>query len=338
MVVSNQGSLLSWLWLPAAAFFYPLGQDAPATATGARCPSHVLVSVCVGLVWAVLVATQVVCLGCRQCGQLDAQLAQVQSSYFFVQVLWQSVNRLAVLAGLALNPKLKLCQHLVGEARAHNEAWVASRTSEVHQAAFGQNQNAVLGVMEVPLVELGFDVAAFDFARLLHFLKTSHIDFIIEVTDIANDRFVLHLGHVFSSDDILVTGCGNVDVSDWQEVFESLDFVAFHNRLQSANRVDLSYDHAAALALKRLAAALAHVTETANDSNFTCEHDVAGAIESVDERVAATVEVVKLALGNRVVHVDGWKSNVLALAISYNRFTPVVVSSETPMQALPMAV
>ena len=139
----------------------------------------------------------------------------MQSCDFFVQVLWQCVNSHSILARCSLDPKLQLCQHLVREACAHDEAWVAGCTTQVHQATFGQNQDAVLCVMEIPLVELSLDVAAFDRTRLLHLLETSHVDFIIEVTDIANDSFVLHLGHVFGRDDVLVTGCGYVDVRGW---------------------------------------------------------------------------------------------------------------------------
>ena len=36
------------------------------------------------------------------------------------------------------------------------------------------------------------------------------------------------------------------------------------------------------------------------------QHDVGGSLDSVDERLAAAVEVVELGLGDRVVDVDGW--------------------------------
>jgi hypothetical protein len=46
------------------------------------------------------------------------------------------------------------------------------------------------------------------------------------------------------------------------------------------------------------------------------EHDVGGAVEAVDERVAAAVEVVELALGDRVVDVDGREEELPAFSIS----------------------
>ena len=61
---------------------------------------------------------------------------------------------------------------------------------------------------------------------------------------------------------------------------------------------------AAALAAQRLGAALADLAEAAHDGDLAAEHDVGGAVEAVDQRVAAAVDVVELALGDRVVDVD----------------------------------
>ena len=88
-------------------------------------------------------------------------------------------------------------------------------------------------------------------------------------------------------------------------VVERLDLVALHRRLQRADRVDLGDDHAAALAAQRLGASLAHFAEAEHDGDLAAEHDVGGAVEAVDDRVPAAVDVVELALGHRVVDVDG---------------------------------
>ncbi len=69
--------------------------------------------------------------------------------------------------------------------------------------------------------------------------------------------------------------------------------------------VDLGDHHAGALALEGLAAALAHVAVAEHHGHLAAEHHVGGAVEAVDQRVAAAVEVVELALGGRVVDVDG---------------------------------
>jgi hypothetical protein len=84
----------------------------------------------------------------------------------------------------------------------------------------------------------------------------------------------------------------------------SVDLEALHRRLQRADRIDLGDDHAAALAAQRLRAALADLAEAEHDRDLAAEHHVGGAVEAVGQRVAAAVDVVELALGDRVVDVD----------------------------------
>ena len=87
-------------------------------------------------------------------------------------------------------------------------------------------------------------------------------------------------------------------------VLHRLHFVALHRGLQRADRIDLGDDHAAALTSQRLGAALAHFTEAEHHGDLAAEHDVGGAVQTVDHRVTAAVDVVELALGHRVVDVD----------------------------------
>ena len=61
---------------------------------------------------------------------------------------------------------------------------------------------------------------------------------------------------------------------------------------------------AAALAAQRLRAALADFAEAEDDGDLAAEHHVGRAVDAVDERVTAAVDVVELALGDRVVDVD----------------------------------
>ena len=44
---------------------------------------------------------------------------------------------------------------------------------------------------------------------------------------------------------------------------------------------------------------------TCNDSDLSGEHNVCGTLDSVDQRLTATVQVVELGLGHGVVHIDG---------------------------------
>src|SRR6185437_9204192 len=93
-------------------------------------------------------------------------------------------------------------------AVAHHEARVPGRVAQVQQAALGQHDDRV-AVGEDPLVDLRLDVDPLD-ARDRG--EAGHVDLVIEVTDVTDDRLVLHLGHVPGGDDVLVAGRGDEDV------------------------------------------------------------------------------------------------------------------------------
>ena len=115
---------------------------------------------------------------------------------------------------------------------------------------------------------------------------------------------MLHPAHLLDRDDVLVAGRGDDDVGDVDDVVQGVDLVAVHRRLQRADRVDLGDDDAGALAAQRLRAALADVAVAADDGDLAADHHVGGAVDAVDQRVAAAVLVVELRLGDRVVDVD----------------------------------
>jgi hypothetical protein len=54
----------------------------------------------------------------------------------------------------------------------------------------------------------------------------------------------------------------------------------------------------------RLGRALAHIAVTGDDGDLAGDHHVGGALDAVDQRFAATIQIVELGLGDRVIDVD----------------------------------
>ena len=147
---------------------------------------------------------------------------------------------------------------------------VAGRVAEVQQAALGEHDDRV-AVLEAPLVDLRLDLDALDAVELG---QAGHVDLVVEVADVADDRLVLHPLHLRSRDDVLVARRGDEDVGGLDDVLERRDLVALHRRLQRADRVDLGDDHASALAAQGLGAALADVAEAEDDADLAADHHV----------------------------------------------------------------
>ena len=130
----------------------------------------------------------------------------MEAGDLLVEVLGQHVDVGRVL--VRLGEQLDLGQGLVREGVRHDEGGVAGRVAEVQQAALGQDDQH-LAVGEGPGVHLGLDLVLDD-ARDPG--QAGHVDLVVEVADVPDDRLVLHLGHVGGHDDVLVAGRGDEDV------------------------------------------------------------------------------------------------------------------------------
>src|SRR6478736_1831279 len=81
-------------------------------------------------------------------------------------------------------------------------------------------------------------------------------------------------------------------------------FIAFHRRLQRADRIDFGNHDAAAGLAQRGGRALADVAEARDHRGLAGHHHVGAAADAVDQRFTAAIEVVELRLGHAVVDVD----------------------------------
>ena len=205
-------------------------------------------------------------------------------------------------------PKLELGEGLVGEGVAHHEGGVTGGAAEIHEAAFGEDEDGVT-VGEDVLIDLRLDIALHDAGSLL---KLSHLDLVIKMTDVANDGLVFHLFKMVSGDDVAVAGAGHIDVAFVEGIFHGLHLEAFHSGLECADGVDFGDDDAGAVGAHGVSAALAHIAVAAYHHHLTGDHHVGGAFDTVGQRLAAAVQVVELRFGDGVVHVDGGEQQFAA--------------------------
>ena len=132
------------------------------------------------------------------------------------------------------------------------------------------------------------------------------------MTDVADDCLILHLRKVLEAEDVFVTGGGDVDIAPAEGIFDGEDAEAFHCSLKSADWIDFSDDDLGTLPAERLGAAFADITVSADNAYFTGDHYVGSALDAIDERLAAAVEVIKLTLSDGVVHVDCWHAKLFS--------------------------
>lgn len=238
-------------------------------------------------------------------------MGQVAASDLLVKLLGQNVDTDGLLArGAELDVLVAegsvlgleegdLSQNLVGEGAGHDEGRVTGGTAKVNQTALGE-QDDVLAVQEVA-VNLGLDVLD----GLSVGLEPGNVDLNVEVTNVADDGVVAHGLEVATNQDVTAASGGDEDLTDGSSLLHGDDLEALDGGLEGVDGVNLGNEDAGTHGVESLGATLADITVTGDDTDLTSDHDIGGTLDTVNEGLTATVQVVELGLGDTVVDVDG---------------------------------
>jgi hypothetical protein len=83
-----------------------------------------------------------------------------------------------------------------------------------------------------------------------------------------------------------------------QHIFNSDYFVSFHTGLKGADWIDFSDKDSSPTAPESLGASFPDISESADEGFLAGDHDVSGSIDSVDERVLASIDIIELRLSD----------------------------------------
>ena len=264
------------------------------------------------------VQTEVVGLDRGKLGQLGVDVLQVKTGNLLVEDLGQDVDTDGLLArGTELDVLLAedsilsleegdLSKDLVGERAGHDEGRVTSGTSEVNQTTLSQ-QDDVTAVRHEVTVNLGLDVLD----GLGVGLEPGNVDLNVEMTNVADNGIVAHDVEVCTGQDVTATSGGDEDLTLRSSLLHGGDLVTLNSSLEGVDGVNLGDKDVSTHAAEGVGATLTDVTVTGNDTDLTGNHDIGSTLDTVNERLTATVQVVELGLGDRVVDVDGRDGQLL---------------------------
>jgi hypothetical protein len=290
-----------------------------------------LVSVHVALEGTLDGETEVVGLDVGEGGELGVDVLEVEKSDLLVEDLGQDVdsnghdtvleltNTLTLASAGELDVLLAeslvtgLVQHdlgkdLVGEGAGHDEGRVTGGTAKVDETTLGEEDDVTAGRHE-ETVDLGLDVL--DRGGVL--LQPGNVDLNVEVTNVADNGVLGHGLEVLANEDVTAAGGGDEDLTDGSGLLHGGDLVAGDGGLEGVDGIDLGDENAGTHGVEGLGATLTDITETGDNGDLTSDHDIGGTLDTVDERLAAAVEVVELGLGDGVVDVDGGDKETLVL-------------------------
>eukprot|EP00043_Microstomoeca_roanoka_P006097 m.60201 g.60201 ORF g.60201 m.60201 type:complete len:366 (+) comp13270_c0_seq1:453-1550(+) len=257
-----------------------------------------LVAVVLGLERTLSWDTEVLGLVSRENGELNTELVKVSSSDFLIQLLGQDVDANCVF--VSVGPELNLGKDLVGEGVGHDKAWVTSGATKVDKTTLGQEDN-VTAIAHLIAIDLWLNVHD----SLGVSLEPCNVNLAVKVTNVANNRVVLHLLKVLRAENTLAASGGDKDGGLLAGLLHSGHLVTLHGGLESVDGVNLGDQDASTHTTKRLSATLTDITIASNDGSLTSNHDICGALETIEQGLTAAVQVVKLGLGDRVVDIDG---------------------------------
>mmetsp|Transcript_9920 Transcript_9920/g.15933 ORF Transcript_9920/g.15933 Transcript_9920/m.15933 type:complete len:371 (+) Transcript_9920:186-1298(+) len=204
-----------------------------------------------------------------------------------------------VLVIVLLRPQLNLGKGLVRERARHDKRRVASGASQVKKTSLSEHNDTTV-VAEHKSINLGLDVDA-----LGNLLKSSHVNFVVKVTNISNNSIVLHLRHVVSHKNSLVTSRRDEDISGAKNIIKSAHSETFHARLEGTDGIDLCHVNHTSVGTHGGGASLTNISVSADDSLLTSHHNISRAHDTIGKRVLASIQVVEFRFGHTVIHIDG---------------------------------
>jgi len=196
---------------------------------------------------------------------------------------------------------------------------VTGGTTKVDETSLGEEDD-VAAVLHEEAVDLWLDVLD----ALGVGLQPGNVDLNVEVTNVADNGVLWHDLEVLADKNVTASSGGDEDLTLWGSLLHGGDLVARDGGLEGVDWVDLGDDDAGTHGVESLGATLTDITETSDNGDLTSDHDICGTLDTIDEGLAASVEVVKLALGDGVVDVDGWNKETVVLALVLEHAVKVV--------------
>ena len=162
-------------------------------------------------------------------------------------------------------------------------------TSQIHQTSISKQQETV-SVGENVFIHLWLDVYTLDPIVFFQFI---HLNFVVEMSDVAYNSSILHFFHVFYTNNVAIAGCSHIYIAFRQGIFHGTHFESFHSCLKCTNGVNFGHKYPCAISPHGFGTTFTHIAISAHNHHFTCKHNVGSAFNAICQRFAATVEVVK---------------------------------------------
>merc|ERR1719215_2532607 len=244
-----------------------------------------------------------------------------------VQRLGQQIDIVLVRLGLLpILQQIQLSQNLVGERARHDERRMTSRTTQIQQPSCGQDNDS-MPIWEYKPVHLGLDVLYLDSSETL---LACHVDLVVKMANVADNGVVLHFLHVLQLDDVVIACGGGEDVDLANDRLHG-------DHLESIHACNAQIGSISVTKTRAPPPLMANAQPLPTSPYPHTRARLPPIITSVARMMPSGRECLhpytlsNLDLVTQSLTLMAGKSNSPLAAISFNLWTPVVVSSETPL-------
>ena len=192
---------------------------------------------------------------------------------------------------------------MISERIRHDERWMTSSTTEVEKSSFSEDNNT-MSIRENITISLWFNVDLFNSWIVL---KTLHVKFIIEMTNVSNNSIIFHFRHLISHNNVFVTSSSDEDISLRNNGVKSDNINSFHKSLKCTNRVTFSNINSSIASLHGLSATFTNISKSTDNYLFTRNHYISSSHDSVWERMSASIDVIEFGFSYRIIDIDSWE-------------------------------
>lgn len=135
-------------------------------------------------------------------------------------------------------------------------------------------------------------------------LEPRNIDFHVEVANVADNGIISHGLKVPCDNDVPAARGRDKDLTKGGSLFHGGNLIPLNGSLKGIDGIDFGDDHTRTSVVQGLGTSLPDIPVPANDSDLPGNHDIGGTFDAINQRLSASVQVVKLGLGHGIVDID----------------------------------
>jgi len=133
------------------------------------------------------------------------------------------------------------------------------------------------------------------------------------MTNISHNSIVLHFWHHISRNNTFISCCTDKNIHFFKNIIDSNHLKSLHTCLKSTDWVNLSNIDSCTCTFHGLSTTFSNITKTCNNNFFSWNHNISCSVDSINEWMFTSIDIIKLGFCNRVIDINARENNFFIL-------------------------